>query len=261
MIGEATDQRKPATSALLLAGFVLAGAMPVVPPAWRWPVAPATVAVVLGAMLIRDVEAICLSLFCACLAVVPLLNPWPTWPMHLLSVLLVYGLLVGALSRLRRAIDRPPWGRFDRLTVGLIVLTVVGSSAALVAWYALLRPDVSDLRAMVPRWPTWTLPLAGLGFAVVNAVIEEAVWRWLLWRLLRRAVAATWLVVGLQAVSFGLAHIHGFPRGWIGVAMATLYAVFLGTIRHRSGGLAAVVVAHVFADAVVFAILVWGILG
>ncbi len=260
MSGEVTEQGRPAASALLLAGFALASVMPIVPPAWRWPVAGATVATLLGAIFIRDVKALCLSLFCVCLAVVPLLNPWPIWPLPLLSVLLVYGLLVAILPWCRRVVDWPHWGRFDRLTVGLIVLTVAGSSAALVAWHALLRPDVSDLRAMIPRWPTWVLPLAGMGFAVVNAVIEEAIWRWLLWQLLRRAVATTWLVIGLQAVSFGLAHIHGFPRGWIGVAMATLYAAFLGAIRHRSQGLAAVVVAHIFADAVIFAILVLGIL-
>lgn len=104
--------------------------------------------------------------------------------------------------------------------------------------------------------PTWMLPLAGLGFAVVNAVMEEAVWRWLLWELLRRAVGTALLVFVLQAASFGLFHMQGFPRGWGGVGMAAIYGLFLGVIRHRAGGLSPPIAAHVVADLTVFAILI-----
>ncbi len=243
-------------SALLLAAFALVCVMPVVPGTWHAPMAAAGVLLLVITAATRDHEAVALSLFCAILLAGVLVNPWRGWPMGLLLPLLVYVLLVGMIPSLRRAVGTPSWGRLDRVTVAFSVVTVVGSSAALVLWYRLARPDIADVRAMVPSLPGWMMPLAGLGFAVVNAVMEETIWRGILWRLLSRAVPSVWVVIAAQAASFGLIHIHGFPRGWAGVGMAALYGLFLGLIRHRAGGLGPPIVAHVFADVTIFAILV-----
>jgi len=255
----AIGQRRAGQSALLLAAFGVVGVMPVAPAGWHIPMAIAVSGVFLAAALTQDRVTVSLALFCAILAAVSVLNPWRFWPMHLVVPLLVYAVAVTLLPSLRDPVTGLRWGRFDTGTVGLFVLVVVGSSTALVLWYALARPNVDDLRAQIPSWPTWLLPLAGLGFAVVNAIIEEVVWRGLFWELLRRAVPATWAVILLQAASFGLIHIGGFPRGWMGVAMAALYGLFLGLIRQRSGGLVPPIIAHIVADAVIFAILVFGI--
>jgi len=53
----------------------------------------------------------------------------------------------------------------------------------------------------------------------------------------------------------GLAHIHGFPRGWLGVALATVYGLMTRVLRMRSRGLVAPLVAHVAADATIFGTL------
>jgi len=203
-----------------------------------------------------DVRLIAPIAFCPIAALSIKFNPWPIWPMHLVLPLLAWGLVVIPLPALRRA-ARIPVGLWpDRATVWLIVVTVVGSAIALVVWHQLLRSDLSDLIAMIPAMPALLLPLACLGFAIVNAIIEELIWRGILWDMLAKVTSNAPLVIGLQAVSFGLFHIHGFPRGAIGVAMATVYGMFLGVIRHRTQGLGAVVVTHVFADIVIFVILI-----
>jgi membrane protease YdiL (CAAX protease family) len=243
-------------SVLLLAAAVLVSAVPIVPPAWYRPIAAATVTMWFAVVLSRDREASSLTLFCAILAVGYVVNPWAFWPMALLVPLLAYGLIVVCVRSLRQPIVALPWGRFDRATAVLLVVTVLGSSAALVAWYILSQPNLDDARAMIPSWPIWALPLAGLGFAVVNALIEELIWRGILWELLTRAVRTPWVVIPLQAASFGLIHIGGFPRGWFGVAMAMLYGLFLGLMRYRAKGLGPPIIAHIFADATIFTILI-----
>jgi membrane protease YdiL (CAAX protease family) len=47
---------------------------------------------------------------------------------------------------------------------------------------------------------------------------------------------------------FGVGHLHGFPSGWIGVGLATIYGLMLGVVRLRTGGLLAAWIAHVAAD-------------
>jgi len=256
----AVGQLRAGQSAFLLAAFGVVGVMPVAPAGWHVPMAIAVSVVFLGAALTQDRVTVSLALFCAILAGASVLNQWRVWPMHLVVPLLVYAVAVALVPSLRDPVAGLRWGRFDKGTAGLFVLVVAGSSTALVLWYALASPNVDDLRAQIPSWPTWVLPLAGLGFAVVNAIIEELVWRGLLWELLRRAGLATWAVILLQAASFGLIHIGGFPRGWMGVAMAALYGLFLGLMRQRAGGLVPPIIAHIVADAVIFAILVFSIL-
>jgi membrane protease YdiL (CAAX protease family) len=59
----------------------------------------------------------------------------------------------------------------------------------------------------------------------------------------------------IQGVAFGIVHANGFPRGVVGVVLASVYGVSLGLLRLRSGGLLAPFVAHVIADATIFGIL------
>ena len=251
----AVDSHHGSRSTLLLLVFALASVAPVAHSEWRVSSAAVASLLMVGTVLTRDWKAVSPSLFCAILLVSYTVNPLPFWPFVLLVPLAVYAFLVGAVPQLRRVFSFSVRGRLDRGTVILMIVTVLGSSAALVIWFRLLRPDVSDLRRMIPVMPIWALPLAGLGFAIVNAVLEEYIWRGILWDLLSRAIRWSPLVILLQAGSFGLFHIHGFPRGWIGVGMASLYGVLLGLIRHRARGLGPPIIAHVFADLTIFVIL------
>ena len=178
-----------------------------------------------------------------------------TWPLPLLVALGAWVLLVRRAPEGLALALWFPRGRPDRFTWTLTVAFVVIASLALVTWFRLAQPDVADLRARIPRLPVAALLLVGLVFSVANAVAEELVYRGILFGALERVWGA-WPAVGMQALAFGLAHIHGFPRGWIGVALATVYGLMTGILRVRSRGLVAPLAAHVVADATIFGILV-----
>jgi len=249
--------KRPFDTTLLLAAFVLTSVahlpIPVRDLEFLCVVA---LTLLLVAIWTKDVRLIAPIAFCPIAALSIKFNPWPIWPAHLLVPLLAYGLIVVPVPALWRAARIPVGAWPARATVWLIVVTVVGSAIALIVWHQFLHPDLGDLLVMIPAMPALLLPLACLGFAIVNAIIEELIWRGIIWDMLAKATSKAPLAIGLQAVSFGLFHIHGFPRGAIGVAMATVYGVFLGVIRHRTRGLGAVVVTHIFADIVIFVILI-----
>lgn len=180
---------------------------------------------------------------------------WYVWPAYLLvplAVAALCGLAVGFASDLRGAAAA---GRLGWPEWAGIALVGLASSAALIAWVALLQPDLGRQRAMLPLWPVAGLVAAGLTFSVVNAILEEFIWRGLLLQWLRGFTAPA-VAVLLQAASFGAAHYLGFPSGFVGAGLAAVYGAVLGALALRSRGLLAPIIAHVVADAVIFGILV-----
>ncbi len=49
-------------------------------------------------------------------------------------------------------------------------------------------------------------------------------------------------------------HLHGFPRGWSGVVLASIYGVMMGALCRRARGLLAPWAAHLFADLAIVAV-------
>lgn len=193
-----------------------------------------------------------LTLTAICLELPPLRDAWPLPPLIAIAGYLV---LVGVWPRLRRSLEWPRLGRLGKREWRWIALTVLVSSAALVIWFFMARPDLTDLKAKVPAWSPLWLAFAGVCFAGGNALAEEVIFR----GLIQQALTAGFGRIGglcLQAAAFGLLHIHGFPRGWSGVFLAAIYGLMLGAIRLVSRGLLAPWVAHVFADLTIFGILV-----
>jgi membrane protease YdiL (CAAX protease family) len=107
---------------------------------------------------------------------------------------------------------------------------------------------------MLPQWPVLGLLAAGLTFSIINAILEEFIWRGILLDWLRTRMAPAAAVV-VQAASFGAAHYMGFPSGFVGSGLAAIYGVMLGALAVRSKGIGAPIVAHIAADAVIFAVL------
>jgi uncharacterized protein len=155
-------------------------------------------------------------------------------------------------------IDRSARGELRQTgRVPVVATLVVGgiTPLALCAWLWIAQPDLGDvLEGYVPDVP-WSLLVAGaVAFVVVNAVLEEWIWRGVLQARLA-SVFGMGPAIALQAASFGLQHAHGVPRGVLGVAMVCVWGLMLGWLRHRSGGLLAPVLAHAVADATIAVIV------
>jgi len=178
------------------------------------------------------------------------------WPWYFLVPLGLYTVLVLAIPPLRRSVHWLRLGRLDgpilAATLGIVVL----SSAALLLYQWLFHPDLTELAAQLPIRTGMPWLLAGAVFAVGNAVMEEVIFRGVLQDALVSQVGQA-AGVAIQAVVFGLGHARGYPPGEMGLVLAGLYGLILGMLREWSGGLGAAIVAHVFADATIYAIVVF----
>jgi membrane protease YdiL (CAAX protease family) len=149
-----------------------------------------------------------------------------------------------------------PRGQLGGAILAWCVACAVVAGGALVIWLNLLHPDLADLYAQLPlhRFPMPLLIVGAAGFALANAAAEEAMYRGLLQHVLGKITGPgkAWV---LQAVSFGLMHVHGFPRGAVGVGLAAIYGFMMGAIRLRARGLLAPWLAHAATDLTIVAIL------
>jgi len=153
----------------------------------------------------------------------------------------------------------PPWFARGRLDVSIwlqIGASVLVSSTALVLWFVLLEPDYGDaLNTIFPKLPACALFVGIVLFAMMNAALEEFIYRGVIMGALDATLGAGTVPVLLQAAAFGIVHIGGFPRGAVGVALATIYGLMMGAVRRRSAGLLAPWIAHVCTDVVIGSML------
>lgn len=183
---------------------------------------------------------------CACVVVA--VRTGLPWQGAMALALAAFGVLAWRFPRLRPGAD---WRATGRVLPGLSAVVGGVTPLALSGWLLLMKPDLHDIvDAYVPHLP---LPILGTGavvFALLNATLEEMIWRGVLQDRLEAAFGVAGAIL-LQGASFGLQHAWGFPRGWIGVLLAGMWALMLGVLRARSRGLLAPVLAHVVADATI----------
>jgi len=179
-----------------------------------------------------------------------------TWPWHLLFPLVIAATAARVWKpEVRLSLGWQAGETASRMWLAAFAVSIL-ATAALVAWAELIQPDLQTFRAMVPQGNLAVLISAALGFALLNATMEELIWRGGIQSWLVGHTNIT-LAILIQGISFGALHWAGFPSGWSGVALATIYGVMLGWLRHATGGLAAPIVAHILADLTIF-ILVLG---
>jgi membrane protease YdiL (CAAX protease family) len=210
------------------------------------------------AIILRSTAAIHTILFCFLLVLLPITLPvFRWWPFRLLAPLLAYHVIVLLFPKLRQSYVGFQRGRISKDVLFLILITVVVSTMALIGWYWLIEPDLSIYLGQFPDMPLVAIPFAGLGFALLNAVMEEFAFRGILMHGIRCSFDSFAIANFLQAIAFGFFHfLRGFPNGIIGAAMAFVYGILLGFIRDRSSGMAAPIITHIFADLVIFSILI-----
>jgi CAAX protease family protein len=173
------------------------------------------------------------------------------WPLPGLVGVGVY-VLSQLLAGRHRAILR--LGRM-RVAEALIVVGMVAASASvLYAFSRLAPPRLGTGAQFLIGLTPWSLVAAGVAFAVVNAFVEEVLFRGAILHHLGR-VLGNGPAVLVQALAFGALHLNGYPYGVTGVGLASAYGLVLGALRLRSGGLLAPWVAHVCADAVIFVLI------
>lgn len=210
-----------------------------------------------AAILIKVAAAIHVAMLGLLLFLLPRLGtPFMMWPLNLLAPILAYGIIVSCTPCLRKSVGWLRKGHMDLSVLQMVVAVITISAGALVAWIMLIKPDISRHLALMPELPIWVYPFAGAGFAVLNAAMEEIVFRGVIMDALDSALGATGFSVGMQAVPFAALHyLAGFPNGFWGFIMTLAYGVMLGIIRRLSRGLLAPFIAHIGADVTIFTIL------
>ena len=170
----------------------------------------------------------------------------------------VYFIVVWRLPWLRRASAWLKWGSIDATIMAFAVAIATVSGVTLLAWFAFTRADLSDLvQTFVPNQPLWLIAPGAVVFSMLNAAIEEAAYRGILLSALDATLGPGVRATILQALAFGTIHLYGgFPRGFIGVALAFVYGIALGALRRMAGGLLAPWIAHVLTDIVIFSMVI-----
>jgi len=159
------------------------------------------------------------------------------FPAVLALGLLGYAGVVRGVPWLRGTATWARWGSFDATVRFLSVAAWFVAAGALVSWYVLLRPNITDIvKAYVPALPLGLLIMGGLIFSMVNAAVEEGAYRGVFLHALDSTLGPGITALLLQTLAFGAIHIRGFPRGWLGVGLACIYGLLMGVIRRRAGG-------------------------
>ena len=183
--------------------------------------------------------------------------PWQInwWPLPGALGLLAYL----ACAQIIKDVDEPhhPWrlGSLTRSDLACVLGLAALSGSVLWTFHRLMPTHFSHSLHLLSRMPTWQLAAIGAVFATANAAVEEFLFRGAILHQLRYALGV-WPAVATQAAVFGIFHLHGYPYGPIGVALATTYGLLLGAIRLRSNGLLAPWLAHVAVDSLIFVFIV-----
>lgn len=176
------------------------------------------------------------------------------WPWIWLAPLGFYFALVLTVQPFRRTFV---WMRLGRVTAKTLAVTIglmVLASLGLVGFRKFMRPAI----VLDPTGPLVAAIgsrfVAGMVFAIGNAILEEMVFRGILFDALESQWGAR-VTLAATALLFGLGHMRGYPPGIAGGFLATVFGLATGGLRLWSGGLVLPILAHIGADLTIFYIL------
>lgn len=149
-------------------------------------------------------------------------------------------------------------GSFTRDVILLTIASALLAAISLIVWYLGVRPNLTDLiETFIPKWNVALLIFGGLLFSIVNAAVEEGAYRGVIMAALDKSIGSGVAPIILQSAAFGTLHVNGFPRGWIGVGLASVFGFLMALIRRRSQGMLAPWVAHMCTDIVIVCIVMF----
>lgn len=188
-----------------------------------------------------------------------------TLPFYTLGLIFIYPVFIYLIAARLLKLLRPyktassmsvgETGEINKVSILFGLVVIVISSSSLILWYWLFDPNIEVFTQYFPNVGLYKLLFGGVVFAVVNSIVEEVVYRGILWNGLSELFGSVLTVIVIQALIFGVIHYWGIPNGIVGAAMAFIYGLFLGAIRSLSGGLLMPILTHIFADMTIFLIL------
>jgi membrane protease YdiL (CAAX protease family) len=107
----------------------------------------------------------------------------------------------------------------------------------------------------IVKVPLDVMILVGIGWALLNSVSEEFIYRGLLYARLKDAAGVRAALAG-QALVFGISHHWTrVPLGIPGMALSFLFALCLGWLVKRTGSLMAAIFVHFWVDLALFTVV------
>jgi membrane protease YdiL (CAAX protease family) len=168
------------------------------------------------------------------------------WPFILLIPLAI------ALLGKRAFASDPPWALKAgsvRAHFPIAVAVVICAVTGLIAWLELFTPGLGSQKSLVPQVSHPVAIGLILAFGLLNAAMEEIIYRGVILGALETIFKHFPLINCLQAFAFGIAHFEGgVPYGISGLCLSFIYGILQGVLRKRSGGLLLGFLAHVVVD-------------
>ena len=194
-------------------------------------------------------------LFFALLIAATFVPLFRTWPLIWIAPLAGYFVLVALVRPLRATFAGWSFGRVSSKAIAATIVIAALSSVTLLLFQRWSHPDLRAYAAALPKLPGGEILIAGIVFALLNAFLEELIFRGVLFNAVESQVNTPMTVI-ITAALFGYGHMHGYPPGPLGAVLAGIYSLMLGWLRVFTGGLGLPVLAHIVADATIFAIVV-----
>ncbi len=136
---------------------------------------------------------------------------------------------------------------------GLSVILTIGSLTGLFFWF--YHQANNPWAEMIPHTSIVFLILMGAGFAVLNSIYEEGLFRGILLTLFTKATNF-YIALFLQAVWFSFMHYRaGFPSGFAGLILTFIFGVFTGILVKRSQSIFVPVIIHAISDFFIFILI------
>ncbi len=186
---------------------------------------------------------------CAAVALAPAgLAIGAPWPLVAIPAVAAASM---ALTRRGEVLPQQIQGR------GAVVLICCGCLVALpIALLAALPTAQENRTVLLAEDPGLVVTvLAVLVLAVVNATVEELLWREMLVVHLHDIGLPIACAIAIPALSFGLAHLGGLPGSLPGVLLAAALGALLGGVRLTRFGLGGCIAVHVAIDVVLFGVV------
>ena len=161
---------------------------------------------------------------------------------------IVYGVVIWRVSWLRKGVTWCRAGLWDTRLAAVAVAFGLVSASTLWVLHQAWPGELDDVTVLVPAWPMSVIGPAAVLAAVMNAALEEAVYRGVLQDSLERVLRPGVTALTLQAAAFAAVHsLVGVPWGLAGPGLFA-YGIVMGILRRRSGGLAIPTLAHAITD-------------